>query len=113
VSSGRADPPVFAVDVTTGDGGRTTVAVAGELDLVSADEFAGAVTAALAGGPVLLDLAALSFMDSAGVRALNAMLRTAAEAGNELRVRTDMQRNVHQVLELTGMLPLLALEERP
>ena len=105
--------PVFSLAVGAGDDGRTTISLGGELDLASADEFAGAVRAALASGPVLLDLRELTFMDSAGVRALNTALREAAESERELRVHGDMQPAVVQVLELTGMMGLLSVEGRP
>src|SRR5688500_12492781 len=71
VGSERPDPPIFSLDVTPGDDGSTTVSVAGELDLATADEFARAVRSGLARGPVLIDLREVTFMDSSGVRALN------------------------------------------
>jgi anti-sigma B factor antagonist len=80
MGSDRAGPPTFSVDVTTDDG-WTTVAVAGELDLATADELSGAVRAGLAGGAVRLDLREVTFMDSAGVRALNTALRESAAEG--------------------------------
>jgi anti-sigma B factor antagonist len=111
VGPDRVDPPVFSLDVTAGDGGRTTVAVGGELELASVEEFARAVRGGLATGPVLVDLRAVTFMDSAGVRALNTALRESAETDRELRVCAQMQSNVAQVLELTGMMGLLRLED--
>jgi anti-sigma B factor antagonist len=107
-----SDPPVFSLDVAPGEDGRTAVAVGGELDLASADEFAGAVRAALASGPVVVDLSQVTFMDSAGVRVLNALVREAAEDERELRIASEMQPGVVQVLELTGMMQLLPLQER-
>ena len=112
MGSDRFHPPIFSLDVTADDDGRTTVAVGGELDLATAEEFSTAVRGALAGGPVLIDLAELSFMDSAGVRALNTALREAAEHGRELRVCEGMQPSVVQMLKLTGMLGLLPVEAR-
>ena len=107
-----SDPPVFSLDVTAGDDGRTTVSVAGELDLASAEEFTRAVHAALRDGGVVVDLREATFMDSAGVRAMNTALREAAEAGRELRVLDGLHPNVVQVLELTGMMGLLTVEGR-
>lgn len=106
-------PPPFSLDVGCDAGGRTTVSVRGELDIASVDEFSRAVADGLAAGPVLLDLRGLTFMDSTGVRALNTALREASEHGHELRVAAGMQPAVDQILELTGMLGLLPLEERP
>ena len=112
MGSGGADPAVFSLDVAAGEDGQTIVAVAGELDLANADRFAIAVAEQLSRGPVLVDLSGLTFMDSAGVRAVDAMLRSASEHGNELRVAPDMPASVVQVLELTGMMGLLRIERR-
>jgi anti-sigma B factor antagonist len=87
--------------------------VGGELDIASADAFTSAVAEGLAAGSVLLDLRELSFMDSTGVSALNTALRVASEHGHELRVAAGMQPAIEQILELTGMIGLLSLEERP
>jgi anti-anti-sigma factor len=104
-------PPVFSLEASAGADGRTTVSVSGELDLANAAAFGAAVGDALATGPVLVDLNELSFMDSAGVRALNVALQQAAASGQEMRVGRKMQPNVAQVLELTGMMSLLRIEE--
>ena len=111
VSSDRADPPAFSLDVTAGDDACTTVTVAGELDLATADDFSRAVQSGLATGPVVIDLRKVTFMDSAGVRALNAALRESVEHGRELRVSVGMHPGVVQVLEMTGMLGLLPVEQ--
>jgi anti-anti-sigma regulatory factor len=50
-------------------------------------------------------------MDSAGVRALNTALRESADSGRALRVADGMQPTVLQVLEMTGMLGLLPVED--
>jgi anti-anti-sigma factor len=88
------------------------VSVAGELDLASADEFSRAVRSGLAAGGVIIDLRKVSFMDSAGVRALNTALREAAVNARTLRVSDGMQPSVVQILKLTGMLGLLPMEGR-
>jgi anti-anti-sigma factor len=111
VGSERPDQPIFSLDVAAGDDGWTTVSVAGELDLATADEFSRAVRSGLARGAVVIDLRELTFMDSSGVRALNTALREGAEHGRELRVREGMHPSVVQVLELTGMLGLLPVED--
>ena len=111
MGSDGADPPVFSLAVRASDDGRTTIAVAGELDLANAEEFVRAVRAALREGPVVIDLTEVVFMDSAGVRALNTALHEAAEREQELRVVAAMQPNVVQVLELTGMLGLLPVQD--
>ena len=107
MGSTRPDLPFFSVDVAAGEDGSSTVAVGGELDLATAHEFSAAVRTALAAGGVVIDLREVSFMDSAGVRALNTALREAGESGRELRVCKEMQPGVVQILTLTGMLGLL------
>ena len=103
-------PPVFSLDVISGADGQSLIRAAGELDRATVDEFTTAVRAALTRGGVIVDLSALEFMDSSGVRALNTALREAAEQRRELRVREAMQPSVVQILELTDMLSLLPME---
>lgn len=111
MGSDRPDLPIFSVDVTAGDDACTIVSVAGELDIATVDEFARAVRSGLATGAVVIDLREVTFMDSAGVRALNTALRESAEGGRELRVSEKMHPSVVQVLEMTGMLGLLPMED--
>ncbi len=110
MDSSRPDLSLFSLELVPGEEGETTVSVAGELDLASAEEFSNAVRSALATGGVVIDLRRVSFMDSAGVRALNTALREAEESGRQLRVCEGMQPIVVQMLELTGMLGLLPIE---
>jgi anti-sigma B factor antagonist len=112
VAPEEADQPLFSLAVSADGDGRTTVAASGELDLTAADGFAAAVGEALAAGAVLIDLSAVTFMDSAGVRALNTALRESARRGRELKVGAHMQKPVVQVLEMTGMMGLLPVDGR-
>ena len=107
-----SDLPIFSLEIVAGRDGLATVSVSGELDLASAGEFSSAVRTALATGAVAVDLQAVSFMDSAGVRALNTAVREAEEHGRELRICGPMQPSVVQILELTGMMGLLPTEDR-
>ncbi len=84
--------------------------VAGEVDLASAAELVQRGQEALEGGGLVLDLEAVSFMDSSGVRALEALMRTAEETGVPLAIRPQLARNVREVLELTGLLHVLPFE---
>ena len=104
--------PLFSLEVVTTEGGPTTIAVAGELDLVTTGQLSDAVSGALAAGDLTIDLEAVTFMDSSGVRALNTAMRDAAEQGRGLRVRTGEHPSVVQVLEMTGMMALLPVEGR-
>lgn len=90
----------------------TELRVAGEVDLASAGELVLRGQQALEGGGLVLDLEAVSFMDSSGVRALEALMRTAEETGAPLAIRPQLAPNVREVLELTGLLQVLPFEAR-
>lgn len=67
--------------------GRSRVRVAGELDLASAEAFVAEVCRALERhGRVELDLAGVSFIDAAGLRALVACRESASRSGWSLVV---------------------------
>jgi len=83
------------------------VAVAGELDLASAPELAGTMRRLdPAAELVTLDLRALTFIDVAGVRAIQDAQRIANEAGRRVLILGPHQ-PVARILELTGMLDLV------
>ena len=106
--------PGFSVDVVPAvGGGRTTVAVAGEVDLATAGELGHTVRDALRRAPVLVDLADVTFMDSSGIRVLDALLKDAAREGWDLVFGAAMRDNVVQALELTGMMGALPLAGDP
>jgi anti-sigma B factor antagonist len=111
VGSDPDDLPPFLLDVTADGDGCTTVSVAGELDLATADELTAAVRSGLAAGAVVIDMRGVTFMDSAGVRALNTAVRESADSGRKLRVSLGTHPSVIQVLEMTGMLGLLPVED--
>lgn len=104
------DPPFFRLDVRA-DPARTVIAAVGEIDIATADEVGAALSAHLATGPVLLDLSSLTFMDSSGVRVLDAVLEACAQEGWELRVRPDIHEHVRQVLEMTALYDALPFED--
>jgi anti-anti-sigma factor len=87
------------------------VLVRGELDLATAAEFEAAVAEQLREGrPVLLDLAELAFMDSSGVAGLHRLSQATAGGDPAFAIAATMRPGVRQVLEITGVLPLLPLE---
>lgn len=96
------DPPFFRLDVRP-EGSWTVVAPAGEVDLATAGRLTDALREHLRAGPVLLDLSALTFMDSSGVRGLDAVLGESRRAGWDLRVRRELHEHVRQVLEMTAL----------
>lgn len=110
----RDDPQPPGLDLSTArDGGRTLVKVVGEIDLSTVGDFSAAVRDELAHGSVLLDMSETVFMDSTGVRALDALLQDGERDGRTLTIGADMHRNVRHVLELTGMLDVVAVTDRP
>jgi anti-sigma B factor antagonist len=68
--------------------GRAVLRPEGRLDLVSAAALRGAVADEVTAGRTLLvvDLAAVPFVDSSGLGALIAALKQARKAGGELRI---------------------------
>jgi anti-anti-sigma factor len=76
--------------------------VAGELDLVTAAAFTDRLSTEITqtDGPVILDLAGVTFMSTAGI---NALLTAGELAGPRLRMRA-MSQPVRRVLELTSLL---------
>ena len=107
---GIPEPPELHVTAQRGEG-LTSLAVAGEMDIATADDFAATVREHLADGPVMLELRELRFMDSSGVRALDGLLRDSEREGWSLRIRSDLTENVRRVLSLTGMLDALPLQD--
>jgi anti-anti-sigma factor len=101
-------PGRLTVSTHSASDGRFRLAVAGELDIASVDELRAALSAALDQGPsaVLVDLDALTFMDSTGISALVAAHRQAAAGGVVLTV-VNSRGIVRRVLELTGTLSQL------
>jgi anti-sigma B factor antagonist len=87
------------------DGGLV-YALDGELDLAAADVLRSRV-AQLApvpgGGPVVLDLSRLSFIDCAGLRALCQMHEALRESGGPGLVVRDVQPQVRKVFDLVGV----------
>ena len=105
-------PPSFEIVVTPARAG-VVVAVAGEIDLATAPAFETALREQLAAGPVRLDLQGLSFMDSSGIRLLDAILRDGAARGWTLSIDPRLQPAVRQVIALTGMTDALPFDARP
>jgi anti-sigma B factor antagonist len=99
---------VFEVRSET-DGG-TVIHVAGDVDMDTHAEVENAIVAALhsGGGPVVVDLSAVPFLDSSGVRALLHGRQEALDRQTTLTVRGP-QPIVARVLRLTNVADLLGL----
>lgn len=76
----------------------------GRLNMVSAPELRDAATRAVGSGRprVVVDLAAVEFMDSSGLGALIASLKTARQAGGDLRIAAANEQ-VALVLQLSNV----------
>jgi anti-sigma B factor antagonist len=91
------------------------VTLIGELDSDEAPKLVAAVTEAVRhhpGRPIGLDAADLEFLDSGGIRALITSRQEAEASGSRLTV-TAVSTVVHQVLEITGLRPILNAPEPP
>jgi len=93
---------LFQVDTSHSDKGGTTFVLSGELDLSTIDHLQSAVDAGVdgRGGLVVLDLRALTFMDSTGLR-LMLRLNERMRRDKGRLVLVQGPRRVHRVFELT------------
>lgn len=92
----------------SGDAARTVVTLAGECDLAVREELTAALLEAVAGARVVVvDLAAVTFIDSTGVHGLVTAHHAALAAGGRVHVRNAVG-PVATVLGLTGVGGLLA-----
>src|SRR4051812_11996340 len=93
---------------TSVESARATVALAGECDLTVRDELTSALLAAVERAPVVMvDLSALTFLDSSGVHCLVTAHHVALERGRRLYV-TNAAGVVATVLDITGIGELLS-----
>jgi anti-anti-sigma factor len=109
---GHGSPPVFEIAVVPAAEG-VCVTVAGELDIATAAAFEATLLEQLAEGPVRLDLRELSFMDSTGIRVLDAILRDLPVIGSTLLIDPTLQPAVRQIIALTGLTDALPFDAAP
>lgn len=95
-----------------GQDSRVVLVLRGELDIASAPALAHAMTGVLdRGAPsLLLDVAALEFVDSTGLRAILAARALCAERSCEFAL-TPPTRSVKRLFEVTGLLEELPYQE--
>ena len=101
---------VLTVSYSTGQVGDTILTFAGELDAASADRAYRYVrdTIDTRGGPVLLDVAGLSFCDARGLGALLRMSSHARQTGSSLHLLTPPPRLV-KLIKITGLDEMLPM----
>ena len=93
------------------EGDDRIVAAQGELDLHTAPRLAEALAPHVdAGGYVIADLTAVTFMDSSGVAVFVNALARARETGAELAIAGPQPR-VRRVLEITGLDGMLPVHD--
>jgi anti-sigma B factor antagonist len=95
---------MFSVELSTREwDGHVVVALDGELDLVDAADVAAALATVTAAEPeVIMDLAALEFIDSSGVAALVRGRAHARHAGGDLLLAAPQQQ-VLRILAITRL----------
>ena len=102
-----ADEFVTNLDET---GGVATVALRGEVDVLTVDRVRSVMADALAGRPreILVDLTDLDFIDSTGRGALIFGFQRARDAGIRFRLANPTS-TVRQILVLSGLLEVVEL----
>ncbi|HJS97329.1 MAG TPA: STAS domain-containing protein [Solirubrobacteraceae bacterium] len=103
-------PAPFALRLEPMDGGWVRVRVEGELALTSSSLLELAVERELeANRDVLLDLSDIAFIDSAGLRAMTALVRIAKSNGRRLRLSSDLPPHARRLMEIVGLLPFVPI----
>lgn len=101
------------VHVSTEDvGARTVVRVAGEIDVASADRLRERVAGLLSAGRVdlVVDLTAVTFMDSTGLGLLVGVLKRVRLAGGRLDLVVDSERLL-KVFRITGLTQVFTIHD--
>ncbi|MGH2865141.1 MAG: STAS domain-containing protein [Solirubrobacteraceae bacterium] len=96
---------------TVADGGRLTLALTGELDLLVVPDLHETIRRLCAERPleIVLDLSAVTFMDSTALRATISAYETCKENGYEFSVIPG-PKHVQSLFELTGLADLLPFQ---
>ena len=92
---------------TTTEGEKLTIAVSGRVDTVTAPELEAGLKFGAA-KHVVIDLADVPYMSSAGLRILLAAHKTMLGKGGELLI-ANVQSAVKEVLDITGFSDILNL----
>jgi len=88
-----------------GDGPGQVVHLAGEFDMLAADAMEDLLVSAAADGPLVVDLGAVTFIDSCGIRALIAAHNAARGAGHPYSL-ANATGQPRRVLSMAGVLDL-------
>ncbi|MET8995776.1 STAS domain-containing protein [Amycolatopsis sp. NPDC004169] len=101
----------FDARITEDEPGVVTVAVSGELDLATSPELRAKVREVLTARPwrLTIDLTAVTFCGSSGLRTLLALTTAAGEAGTRLKLRPTAA--IARLLAITCLDSVLPLTE--
>ena len=104
----------FTIEIDDRDD-RVVMTPRGELDMASAPELEQAVMPRLDdGGWVVLDLRALDFIDSSGLRVVVGAHRSAEEQGGRFTcVRGTAGSTVHRIVEIAGIDGVIEMVDDP
>jgi anti-sigma B factor antagonist len=90
-------------------GGYVVIALQGELDIVDTANVMAVLTAAAAGNPrIIIDLAALEYIDCCALGALGRVRAQARQAGGDL-VLAAPRGLVRRLLDLTGLIGVFSV----
>lgn len=89
---------------TIGHGGATVISARGRIDSMTASRLGDALNTEIAAGRTLLvlDLAGVDYMSSAGLRELVNALKKVKRASGDLRL-AQPSRRVREVMEMAGL----------
>ncbi|MFI9005718.1 STAS domain-containing protein [Actinosynnema sp. NPDC053489] len=97
--------PALTITTTSRPDGSRVLAVVGEIDMSNNDVFAAAVAKEVtAGGPLVVDLTAVEYLDSSALHSLFAY-------ADDITVRTGPL--LRPVLAVSGLAQLTTVEEVP
>jgi anti-sigma B factor antagonist len=100
------------IEVEPANGGTTVIRAVGKLDLSSPPQLRDALRSQIAGSQsLLLDLSGVTFTDSTAIRALVTTVDAAKVDGWDFGMRSDLQTPVRRAFEISGILPLLPLND--
>jgi anti-sigma B factor antagonist len=94
---------------TREDGGHVVVALSGDLDVINADSVMAVLAAAVARDlRIIVDLAALEFIDCCALGALGRVRAQARQAGGDLQLAAP-RGPVRRILALTGLIDVFSV----
>ena len=99
---------MVSVELSTREDGQVVVILRGELDVTEAARVAASLSAAASGSTVIVDLAALEFIDSSGLAALVRARQLARLAGCDLLLAAP-QEQVLRMLAMTRLFDVFAV----